>query len=40
MNFKMPELQLNAMDLDLYFNFLGRRAFGNAYSTLPPLLFH
>jgi hypothetical protein len=40
MNFKMPELQLNAMDLDLYFNFLGRRAFGNAYSTLTPLLFH
>lgn len=36
----MSELQLNAMDLDLYFNFLGRTVFGNAYSTLTPLLFH
>jgi hypothetical protein len=36
----MLVLLLNAMGLDLSFNFHGKEGFGDVYSILIPLLFH
>ena len=39
-SFNLPEPQLNAMDLNFHFNFLGKKEFGNKFSILTPLLSH
>jgi hypothetical protein len=37
-SFNPPEPQLNAMDLNFHFDFLGKKESGNEFSILTPLL--